>query len=161
MERIEKQTDIIDQIFANIDYLNNAMNNLIQQVEIFALTINQLNDNINNVINEYHNNIAKVLADAKQKGFVFADNLKTKALDEVNIKENEHNNFINKKFEELAVQKEKVIAEFNNRELAVKSVEVNLEGEYETEYASLEKVKNDAISVIDAKYNNEVSDLLV
>ena len=25
MERIEKQTDIIDQIFANIDYLNNAM----------------------------------------------------------------------------------------------------------------------------------------
>lgn len=143
------------------DYLNNAMNNLIQQVEIFALTINQLNDNINNVINEYHNNIAKVLADAKQKGFVFADNLKTKALDEVNIKENEHNNFINKKFEELAVQKEKVIAEFNNRELAVKSVEVNLEGEYETEYASLEKVKNDAISVIDVKYNNEVSALLV
>ena len=143
------------------DYLNNAMNNLIQQVEIFALTINQLNDNINNVINEYHNNIAKVLADAKQKGFVFADNLKTKALDEVNINENEHNNFINKKFEELAVQKEKVIAEFNNRELAVKSVEVNLEGEYATEYASLEKVKNDAISVIDAKYNNEVSALLV
>ena len=28
------------------DYLNNAMNNLIQQVEIFALTINQLNDGI-------------------------------------------------------------------------------------------------------------------
>ena len=79
----------------------------------------------------------------------------------MNINENEHNNFINKKFEELAVQKEKVIAEFNNRKLAVKSVEVNLEGEYATEYASLEKVKNDAVSVIDAKYNNEVSALLV
>lgn len=143
------------------DYLTNAMNDLFKQVEIFANAINQLNDNINNIINEYHNNIGKVLADAREKGFVFVDEIKANLLNEVCSKENENNSLIVKQLQEVADQKSKIMAEFESRELAVKSIETNLDGEYMTEYAGLEKVKTDAKAIIDSKYNNEMNEYLV
>lgn len=139
------------------EYLHNALNNLLLQVDGFITQIEALNDDIIKIETEYHESINKVLSEARDNGYQFVNAINSKEKDEIVIKVNENNSLYDKRNNELTEFSNQVLMEFNTREANVKNIEDALEVEYQTEYQELEKVKNEAKEVIGIKYNNELN----
>ncbi len=143
------------------EYVNNALNNILIQVEAFIQNVNQLNENINLIINSYHNEVNNVLLTAKNKGFDFVQNIQNKINQEIVIKENDNTKLFNDRMTVLTSKNNAIIEEYNTREKEVKSVELSLLDQYQIKQAELEVVKAEAIDLINNKYEKEISDYLV
>lgn len=138
-------------------YVTISLNNLIDQIETFAKTINALNDNINEIMVNYHDSISKVLNSASENGFVFVEAIKNKAKEEVGAKEYDNKELFAQRNQITSKEKESVMVEFEEREKAIKEIEENQAIEFNLEYQDLEKAKKDAIQEIENKAASEIS----
>lgn len=141
-------------------YLHNALNNLIVQVESFINQINELNTTIIKIANEYHESINKVLNEAKEKGYNFIEVINNNNINEINTKVEKNKVLFDERMESSNKLLNEYNNEFNNREAEVKKVEDILNIQYQDEYSKIDKVKQEAKDEINNKYNIEVAQYL-
>lgn len=133
--------------------LNNLLNNLILQVNEFVNKVKELNNKVNEQVINYNNSIRNILQVAKEEGNSFIENIINNINNEVANRENENNKLFEERKQAISLENEEIEKEFASRENEVKQQEQVLEEQYKVKYDELVKVKDDAIVLINQKYD--------
>lgn len=133
--------------------LNNLLNNLILQVNEFVNKVKELNNKVNEQVINYNNSIRNILQVAKEEGNSFIENIINNINNEVANRENENNKLFEERKQAISLENEEIEKEFASRENEVKQQEQVLEQQYKVKYDELVKVKDDAIVLINQKYD--------
>ena len=133
--------------------LTNLLNNLILQVNEFVNKVKELNNKVNEQVINYNNSIRNILQIAKEEGNSFIENIINNINNEVANRENENNKLFEERKQAISLENEEIEKEFASRENEVKQQEQVLEEQYKVKYDELVKVKDDAIVLINQKYD--------
>lgn len=133
--------------------LTNLLNNLILQVNEFVNKVKELNNKVNEQVINYNNSIRNILQVAKEEGNSFIENIINNINNDVANRENENNKLFEERKQAISLENEEIEKEFASRENAVKQQEQILEEQYKVKYDELVKVKDDAIVLINQKYD--------
>lgn len=133
--------------------LTNLLNNLILQVNEFVNKVKELNNKVNEQVINYNNSIRNILQVAKEEGNSFIENIINNINNEVANRENENNKLFEERKQAISLENEEIEKEFASRENEVKQQEQVLEEQYKVKYDELVKVKDDAIVLINQKYD--------
>ena len=133
--------------------LNNLLNNLILQVNEFVNKVKELNNKVNEQVINYNNSIRNILQVAKEEGNSFIENIINNINNDVANRENENNKLFEERKQAISLENEAIEKEFASRENEVKQQEQVLEEQYKVKYDELVKVKDDAIVLINQKYD--------
>lgn len=133
--------------------LTNLLNNLILQVNEFVNKVKELNNKVNEQVINYNNSIRNILQVAKEEGNSFIENIINNINNDVANRENENNKLFEERKQAISLENEEIEKEFASRENEVKQQEQILEEQYKVKYDELVKVKDDAIVLINQKYD--------
>lgn len=134
------------------EYLNNALNNLLIQVQGFIDNVNKLNDQIIAIEANYHQSINAVLEEAKNKGIAFIENIKNETNNVIQNKVSENEQLFNARCLEVKNTSDFITKEFADREAAIKVVEDEQQAVYLKDFNEIMKVRDDAKVEIEANY---------
>lgn len=134
------------------EYLNNALNNLLIQVQGFIDNVNKLNDQIIAIEANYHQSINAVLEEAKNKGISFIENIKNETNNVIQNKVSENEQLFNARCLEVKNTSDFITKEFADREAAIKVVEDEQQAVYLKDFNEIMKVRDDAKVEIEANY---------
>lgn len=134
------------------EYLNNALNNLLIQVQGFMDNVNKLNDQIIAIEANYHQSINAVLEEAKNKGIAFIENIKNETSNAIQNKVSENEQLFNSRCLEVKKTSDFIAKEFADREAAIKVIEDEQQATYLKDFNEIMKVRDDAKVEIEANY---------
>lgn len=134
------------------EYLNNALNNLLIQVQGFMDNVNKLNDQIIAIEANYHQSINAVLEEAKNKGIAFIENIKNETSNAIQNKVSENEQLFNSRCLEVKNTSDFISKEFADREAAIKVIEDEQQATYLKDFNEIMKVRDDAKVEIEANY---------
>ncbi len=134
------------------EYLNNALNNLLIQVQGFMDNVNKLNDQIIAIEANYHQSINAVLEEAKNKGIAFIENIKNETSNAIQNKVSENEQLFNSRCLEVKNTSDFIAKEFADREAAIKVIEDEQQATYLKDFNEIMKVRDDAKVEIEANY---------
>ena len=134
------------------EYLNNALNNLLIQVQGFMDNVNKLNDQIIAIEANYHQSINAVLEEAKNKGIAFIENIKNETSNDIQNKVSENEQLFNSRCLEVKNTSDFIAKEFVDREAAIKVIEDEQQATYLKDFNEIMKVRDDAKVEIEANY---------
>ena len=134
------------------EYLNNALNNLLIQVQGFMDNVNKLNDQIIAIEANYHQSINAVLEEAKNKGIAFIENIKNETSNDIQNKVSENEQLFNSRCLEVKNTSDFIAKEFADREAAIKVIEDEQQATYLKDFNEIMKVRDDAKVEIEANY---------
>ena len=134
------------------EYLNNALNNLLIQVQGFMDNVNKLNDQIIAIEANYHQSINAVLEEAKNKGVAFIENIKNETSNAIQNKVSENEQLFNSRCLEVKNTSDFIAKEFADREATIKVIEDEQQATYLKDFNEIMKVRDDAKVEIEANY---------
>lgn len=139
------------------EILNNLLNNLLVQVEVFINGISDVNNQIHAQVTLYNDNMRTLLKEAKEAGINFYSNIYNGRTNAVNTKLSDNQTLYDNRCKELAQEKVDFENEFNDREAKVKMTENSQEATYATMYEGYKKSRDDEITKINQTYDEEVA----
>ena len=120
-------------------YLNNALNNLVLQVENYFECVSKLNEQITSIYANYHQNINVVIEEAKNKGIDFIENIKNEINTSIQNKVSSNEQLYNDRCLEVKNISESIEKEFVEREQQIKVTEEQQQAEYLKDYEQILK----------------------
>ena len=134
------------------DFIETAVNNLLNNIQLFFDEISKLNTQITSTFTKYHNDFDLLFEEAKNKGITHSNNLKAEI--ELQIKNNElaNESLYKSRCEEV---KEKIVIiekEFVDREEVIKLTEEKQKEEYLSDYEQILKDRENAKLKIEESY---------
>ncbi len=133
------------------EYINNALNNLLIQVENFIDSINNINNQITNIFSEHHQNINVVLEEAKNKGIDYSNNIKSEIDIQIQDKLNKNEELYASRCAEVSAINSQIEKEYSDREMVVKATEDKQQEEYLKDYEVILKDRDSAKVVVEEK----------
>lgn len=138
------------------DKITNIMNMLIEQVDVFVTNMTNLNMEINEEINNYHQKLSALFTTTETNLIDYINNIQTKKQEDINIREEANNTFLAKGHNDNRIELEAINIDYNKR-----VADVNIQKQQqETKYQALcENIKTQIAEeqkMINVNYDNDL-----
>lgn len=138
------------------DKITNIMNMLIEQVDVFVTNMTNLNMEINEEINNYHQKLSALFTTTETNLIDYINNIQTKKQEDINIREEANTTFLAKGHNDNRIELEAINIDYNKR-----VADVNIQKQQqETKYQALcENIKTQIAEeqkMINVNYDNDL-----
>ena len=141
-------------------YLSSTLQAFIDQIENFVNTILMLNTNINDIMNNYHNEINAVLATATSKGFTFVESIQAKTKEQISVNDSSNKSVFDERVKKIEEEKVFINKEYEAREQEIELTRQAQQNDFKIKYDELVKIKNTVKEEIKLKSTVEVNDVV-
>lgn len=136
--------------------ITNIMNMLIEQVDVFVTNMSNLNMEINEEINNYHQKLSALFTTTETNIIDYINNIQTKKQEDINSREEANTAFLSKGHNDNKIELEAINVDYNKRVADVNIQKQEQETKYQSLCASIKTQIAEEQKMINDNYDNDL-----